>query len=289
MPDDSTPYVSGPLDQVEDRLTACEVLHWIAFRELKTLEKYLQDDYLVMARWGFAFDDKYLEALEARISLNPYCPVHRLEGNITVTTDGVDVSNDRMGHYQHPAYSPQGPRYLRYMRATVRRRLGRLISYQDLCVELREELARSKAHMNALDAAGTKLIKMVRAKELDTIIGQRDIRGESPPAGVDYEEIPLVTFEHPAIKITFYNRVTMDVNRPVDEWRGSRTRSAMSVFRQPRYSRSGAPLSTTPPYRQPEIRHGGSKEPLTSRSLRHSSINFRRIMSYRMTPSQASS
>jgi hypothetical protein len=222
MPHDSTPHVGGSLDQIEDRLTACEVLHWIAFGELKTLEQLLQDECSVSARWGHAFGDEFLEALEARISLNPYCPVYRLEGDITVTRDGVDVSNDRMGHYQHPAYSPQGPRYLRHMRATVRRRRVRLVSYRDIVVELREELARSKSHMKALDAAGIELIKKVRANKVRAI-GQRNIRGESPQAGADYVPIPSETFEHPAIKITVWNAVTLDVNRPYDEWRGFQT------------------------------------------------------------------
>ena len=63
------------------------------------------------------------------------------------------------------------------MRATARRRSGRLISYQELFIELGEELDRSAAHRNALDTAGAELIKMIRAKKIVTVIGQRDIRG----------------------------------------------------------------------------------------------------------------
>jgi len=109
------------------------------------------------------------------------------------------------------------------MRATARRRSGHLISYQELFITLGKELGRVAAYMNALDTAGSELIKMIRAKKIVTVVGQRDVRSYSPPAGADYEDIPPAILEHPAIKITFYNKLMMDVNLPRDEWEGART------------------------------------------------------------------
>ncbi|HEX9806429.1 MAG TPA: hypothetical protein VGA34_05995, partial [Alteraurantiacibacter sp.] len=64
-------------DRNDDRLSACEALHWVAFGELKTWEQYLEEDCLISARWGGMLSEESLEALAARVNPNPHCLIRQ--------------------------------------------------------------------------------------------------------------------------------------------------------------------------------------------------------------------
>ncbi len=164
-------------------MSVWEVLSWIAFNEIRPRDGF-GDAADFTRRWGHSNAGPVLEALEARAAPTPFCVVQRL------VADDVPWGGNA---YSHKASSPDGPRMLRWIRATARHREGRLVTYAELAARLRAELETGAKEEAQIERARRKLLEALRAAKL-TAWGKLDTRQGQPNPAAQYEAIPASIF-----------------------------------------------------------------------------------------------
>jgi hypothetical protein len=178
-------------------MSTWEILSWIAFSEVRP-----RDDFTL--RWGHRNAGPVLEALEARAAPAPFCVVQPIVAD--------DVPWDRNA-YAHKAWSRDGPRMLRWIRATARQREGRLVTYAELAARLRAELEAGAEEEVQVEGARRKLLEALRAARL-TAWGKLDLRQGQPNPAAQYQAIPASIFIDELVSITEWGTVGADPHHP---------------------------------------------------------------------------
>lgn len=184
-------------------MSAWDVLSWIAFKDVRPRPG--SDEAIDFAyRWSDSDAGPVLEALEARAAVEPYCVVRSLFRD-RQPWDGRS--------YCHRAFSPIGPKMLRWIRATARQREGRLVTYPELASMLRAELATLADENRRVEQARHELMEALRASRL-AAWAKRDIsRGEENPAAV-HEEVPARIFMDERWVVTEWGTIGPDPEHP---------------------------------------------------------------------------
>jgi len=177
-------------------LSAWDVLSWIAFGELRPRPD-VADAVAFTLMWGSTNAAQTLEALEARSSAAPFC----------IWEPSILDSETWDGHsFKHVAWSPTGPKMLRWIVRRLRAKHGRVVPFGEAADLLREELeavARYNAHV---EEARQELITALRARTL-VAWGKRDARRGEPNPAAEYEAIPQNLFLDDLVSVSEWGTV----------------------------------------------------------------------------------
>jgi hypothetical protein len=192
-------------------MSTWEILSWIAFKEVRPRGDF-DDAADFTLRWGHSNAGPVLEALEARAAPAPFCVVQPIVAD--------DVPWDRNA-YAHKAWSRDGPRMLRWIRATARQREGRLVTYAELAGRLRAELEAGAEEEVQVERARRELLEALRAARL-TAWGKLDLRPGQPNPAAQYQAIPASIFIDELVSITEWGTVGADPHHPtaIHNYRG---------------------------------------------------------------------
>jgi hypothetical protein len=102
---------------------------------------------------------------------------------------------------------------LRWIRATVRQREGRLVTYAELAKRLRAELQTEAEDEAQIERARQELLEALRAARL-TAWGKPNTRQGQPNPLAQFEAIPASVFIDEAVSITEWATVSADPNHP---------------------------------------------------------------------------
>jgi hypothetical protein len=191
---------TSPLPAV---LSAWDVLSWIAFRELRPRPDLPQAMDFTL-RWGHTSASQTMEALEARGSASPYCIWEPL------VLDGEPWD----GHsFKHVAWSPHGPKMLRWIVVRLSSGQGRTVSFQDAAGILREELKAFQQYNEQIEQARHQLMEALRAETV-TAWGKRDARRGEPNPAAQYEAIAGSLFLDELVSFTEWGTIGADPDQP---------------------------------------------------------------------------
>jgi hypothetical protein len=175
--------------------TVLDVLHWIVFRGVLP-HAGLDDGIDIAIKWGY-FPNQTLVALEARASATPYCIWEPLvlDGN---SWDG--------GKYKDIASSPNGPRMIRRIVATMSARQGRVVSFREAADRLRSELAAIQRDSEMLKEAKRVLMAALSSGKIRAW-GKRDLGRGAPNPAAGYEKIERGVFWDELVSVTEWGKV----------------------------------------------------------------------------------
>ena len=198
---------SGPQQGVVNNLpvvlSAWDVVSWIAFRELQPRPDF-PDAVDFTLKWGCSDATQTLAALEARSSDAPFCIWEPL------AWDGEPWDGDS---YKHVAWSPNGPKMLRWIVRQLNTKHRRIVTFREAAGILQSGLEAFQLFNVRTDEAKRELVEALRAGKL-TAWGKRDLgRGALDPVA-EYKEIERRVFWDELVSVTDWGKV--DAN-PADQ------------------------------------------------------------------------
>jgi hypothetical protein len=198
---------TGPARLAESPLPAVlstwDVLSWIAFRELRPRPDNPKVVDFALT-WGHSSASQILEALDARGSAAPYCIWEPL------ILDGEPWD----GHsFKHVAWSPNGPKMLRWIVSRVGARQGRAVSFQAAGGILREKIEALQRYSAQIGRARPDLMETLRAGTL-TAWGKRDARRGEPNPAAQYEAVVASVFLDELVSLTEWDTIGPESEHP---------------------------------------------------------------------------
>ncbi len=181
------------------KMSACEVLTWIALGRAQTKEALNADSLARDERWGEGELIGVQVALEGRASRTPFCAVYRLR------PDGGTGSKD-MNNYAHPLLSPNGPRKLRGIRGRARRRLRTLVDYRTLAAMVLEERLLHDREDVLIASAAREVMEALVAEKI-TAHGQPSRPDGNHDRSARHGPVPWDALVHSSVKIDIWNQI----------------------------------------------------------------------------------
>ncbi len=247
---------SGTLKKPQAKANRCElpasfevwdVLSWIAFDELRPRPDF-PDAVDFTLQWGSSSATHTLDALEARSSETPFCIWEPL---------ALDEQPWDGRSYKHVAWSPMGPRMLRYIARQLRVKYGRTVTFREAASMLRAEAEIEKQNDELIREAKHDLMEALRSRRV-TAWGKRDARNGSPNPQAEYEAIPATVFLDDMATVTEWGTLGADPDHPTAlfEYRGSTFRDlrfytdeilTLWPARHPKVAATPLPETSMPP------------------------------------------
>ena len=192
-------------------LSALGVLNWIAFRGVRSRSD-IADAINFTVRWGHSSAGQTLEALEARASPSPFCIWEPL------SLDGELWD----GHsFKHVAWSPNGPKMLRWILRQLQAKQGRIVSFREAAEVLRAEVEANLRDDELIKQAKRDLMEVLRARRL-TAWGKPNGRRGQPNPAAEYEAIKASVYLDDLVSLTEWNAIGADPDNltAIVEYRG---------------------------------------------------------------------
>jgi hypothetical protein len=164
-------------------LSVSDAISWIAFRELRPPPELPRVIDFTL-RWECSSPDQTLAALEARASDTPFC---------IWEPSSLDEEPWNERSFKHVAWSPRGPKMLRWILRQLSSTSGRIVSFGEAVTTLREELEEARRWDARTDQGLEDLVHSLRLRAIE-IWAKRDLpRGQENPAA-QYEAVDSSLF-----------------------------------------------------------------------------------------------
>jgi hypothetical protein len=186
-------------------LSTWDVLTWIAFRDLRPRPDFAEAVDFTL-KWGHSSASQTLAALAARASGVPFYIWEPL------ILDGNPWDGDS---YKHVAWSPNGPKMLRWILRQLREKKGkgRFVRFGDAVELLRADLEAHRRHDELIGQARVELLEALRSRKL-TAWGKRDLRRGEPHPAAEYETVPVTLFLDELVTLTEWDTIGADPDHP---------------------------------------------------------------------------
>lgn len=185
-------------------LSVWDAISWIAFRDMLPRPD-LPDAVAFTLEWGSSFAAHTLTALAARTSDCPYC----IWDPLILDGQPWDGKN-----FKHVAWSPDGPKMLRWIVRQLSAKSGRNVPFAEAARMLREGLEQSQRGCVQTDRALRDLIHALRVRRL-LIWAKRDLPDRKANPSAQYECLDAGLFLDELVSVTEWGTVGPDPELPV--------------------------------------------------------------------------
>lgn len=202
------PHLAPATGRLPAVLSVWDAISWIAFRELRPRPDF-PDAVDFTLKWGHSSAAQTLAALEARASDTPFCIWEPL------ILDGRPWNGSR---FKHVAWSPDGPKMLRWVVRQLSAKSGRLVSFAEAAKMLHDDLDEIRRSDIQTDHAKQDLIQALRIGTIRIWAKRDSRRGQANPAA-QHEAVDISLFLDELVSVTEWGTIGPDPEHPVATFR----------------------------------------------------------------------